>query len=64
MGNVSAEVRARLIRQAVLEQLERYAAIVGDPGLTSVRITVNVAASGAPRSVVVEPQFRAESCRA
>lgn len=55
-----AEVRAAAIRRAVVDGLDAYAGIVGDPALGSLRITVNVGAGGAVRSVVVEPQLRRE----
>ena len=53
-------IRLRLLKQAVAEKLDRFAAALGDPSLASVRITVNLRADGAPRSVVVEPQLRVE----
>lgn len=56
-------VRVCLLKQAVAEKLERFAAVLGDASLTSVKITVNLRADGVPRSVVVEPQLRVESCR-
>ena len=53
-------LRLRLLKQAVAEKLDRFAAALGDPSLASVRITVNLRADGAPRAVVVEPQLRVE----
>ena len=60
---MTTESRACCIRRAINEQLERYASIVGDDALSSVRITVNVGAGGLVRSVVVEPQLRVEAGR-
>lgn len=53
-------IRVRLLKQAVAEQLEQFSAALSDPSLASVRITVNLRADGAPRSVVIEPQLRVE----
>lgn len=61
MTVLTPEIRARTIRAAVLAELDRFATILGDAALASVKITVNVSAGGVPRSVVVEPQFRVES---
>ena len=60
MASPPTDLRVRLLKQAVAEEIERFAEALGDVALSSVRITVNLRADGVPRSVVVEPQLRVE----